>query len=54
MNIMKGKELFEELRKLINIPPHCKSLVLRVGLDEPVILETVCYLTEKETRPVEN
>ena len=48
---LKSEAVFQELKRLIDIPPNCKRLVLAVEIDQPVEVTFQCYAappTEKQ------
>jgi hypothetical protein len=40
---LKSEAVFQELKRLIDIPPNCKRLVLAVEIDQPVEVTFECY-----------
>jgi hypothetical protein len=40
---LKSEALFQDLKRLIDIPPNCKRLVLAVEIDQPVEVTFECY-----------
>jgi len=40
---LKSEALFLELKRLIDIPPNCRRLVLAIEIEQPVEVTFECY-----------